>query len=357
VAIITFQNLTHDSNNDWIGTGFADTLASALGNTSELRLIEISQLNTIIGMLKLKLSEIDDEQTIKKVSKLLGAEFLIMGSYQLENKKILVNYHIVNTDTGITSFSDTIKGSPDEILELEVDLSKNVMEKLKTQFPKLKISKTITKKSQPINYSKGLFCYFKSDIDQSFDCYQKVITEDPGYADAYFGQGTIYLNKKDTNAALEKFNKALDIYRKEKDNFSIGSTYNKIGEAYFIEGNFTEAIDYYMKALDVKKKFDNDFTVSTIYSRLSSIARNLGETGTAIKYAKMSVSYSNKFKDNYSKIESLTNLALLYEETNHIQLATETIEQALQTCKIIKYPLINDINAINLRLLAKLDTK
>lgn len=361
ISVHIFQNLTGNDSNDWIGVGFADTLVATIGKISELRLIETNELNKLLKAMKLSLSGLVDEETTIKAGRIIGAKFLIMGSYQIVADKLMVSYRMVETETGKILFSESVEGNSEEILELEKTISKNVTGNIKKQFPELHIEQEavqkIKSKSASVNYAKGLTCYLKSDLDKGIGCFQQVIDEDPGFADAYLGQGDIYLSKKDASLALEKFRQALSIYQANGDRFFIGWTYYKIGEAYYIQGEFDKSIDYYTKALQIKEKINRDIHVPGIYNRLSEIAHQQGQISKAIKYARKSVKAYKKLGNKHSQIESLVNLTTLYEESNLRSSAIKTIENAIKICKEEKCPGIDKLDKIRLGLGNKTQSK
>src|SRR3989442_7149200 len=57
VAVMDFENITHERALDWIGTGIAETLSSDLAGNPNFRLIERRRLNEAMKEIKLGRSE------------------------------------------------------------------------------------------------------------------------------------------------------------------------------------------------------------------------------------------------------------------------------------------------------------
>jgi len=91
----------------------------------------------------------------------------------------------------------------------------------------------------------------EGNYDKAIECYQKAITIDPDYADAYYNLGLAYKDKGNYDKAIECWQKAIDI---NPDN---AVTYNNMGLAYYSKGWETSAADYLYQAGMIYLKQNN----------------------------------------------------------------------------------------------------
>jgi len=167
------------------------------------------------------------------------------------------------------------------------------------------------------------------------------LKEDPRFADAYLGEGEIYLKNRNVVPALVRFNEALAIYKSRGEKFFIGRAYYNIAEAYFLQGDYGNSSVNYQKAL--KMRTANDMNIPLIYSRLSEIASKDGLLKTAVKFAEKAVKENKKFGNKYVQTALLTKLAVLYKETNRLGLAKETFRKAVKISKETGYPQLDEL--------------
>ena len=104
VAVFTFDNLTGDSSNNWIGVGFGETMTNKLNNVQALRMQSRRQLNDVLLTRGLDQRKISDKNA-DEIGKLLGVDYLLVGSVQSAadisqpEAELLVNARIIDART------------------------------------------------------------------------------------------------------------------------------------------------------------------------------------------------------------------------------------------------------------------
>lgn len=110
IALIPFTNKTNPNNQENIlGEMIIDLLKSNLQRSeSGLEFVDRVSVEDIIKELTLTLSGLVKDDEIKKVGRLLSANYLLLGDYETENNKLKISCRLVETETTkiITAFDD-----------------------------------------------------------------------------------------------------------------------------------------------------------------------------------------------------------------------------------------------------------
>ena len=82
IAVMDFENTNKDKALDWMGVGLAETLSTELGRIQDLTLVERKRLNDALKEIKFGRSEFVDPSTAQKMGQVLGADSVVVGSFQ-----------------------------------------------------------------------------------------------------------------------------------------------------------------------------------------------------------------------------------------------------------------------------------
>jgi tetratricopeptide (TPR) repeat protein len=355
IAVNTFQNQTGDPKNNWLEVGLVDNIVKNLNKVPGLRVLEIERLCGLENTIKMSHAGISEDNALIKCSRLLGIQYLVTGSFQAEGASVTVDFRMIEAGTGKKLLSDSVKGDRGHIIGLEERVNGKIAGKLTALFPSLHVSTGNYTGTAPEavqeNYAAGLACSLRSDLAGGLACFQKVLDEHPGEAEAYLGQGDIFLRQGGAEQALERFNQALVLFKEKGDLYFISLSYYKIGEAHLLQGDYDEAAASYTNALAANDK--NGLHLPVIYSRLSEISWVNGKFAKAIKYAKMALAENDKTGDTFEHVRLLVNLTVLYRETNRLTLANESLKNAITMAKEVEHPDMERLNKLSLELRTK----
>jgi TolB-like protein len=99
VAVIEFSDL--DGNVNKLGKLFSEELITRLYETKKFNVIERTMLTKVLNEQKLQASGLIDEDSAKKLGKLLGVDSIVTGSISDLSNYIRVNARIINAETGM----------------------------------------------------------------------------------------------------------------------------------------------------------------------------------------------------------------------------------------------------------------
>jgi TolB-like protein len=123
VAVIYFDYQGKSDELVPLKKGLASMLISDLAGSDAYRMVERERLEDVLAEMKLQSSKNIDQSTAVKAGKLLGAHYLVLGSYFDVMKQLRVDARIVEVQTGRVVQSVGATGLPENFLVLEQKLS------------------------------------------------------------------------------------------------------------------------------------------------------------------------------------------------------------------------------------------
>lgn len=286
IAVPKFLNITKDASVEWLSSGFAETLSTKMAGVGGLQLIERSRLSEAIKELKLQSTALVNPSSAKKLGLFVGAEYVIVGSYQKVGDKVKADARKIEVETGKVVGAVDVTGSMESVLELQSDLAVKLINILgrstsRTEIAMLEKHETDsvpayewnargTQQNEMGNYdnaiisftralqldgnyaaaffNRGLAYYAKSDLENAIADYTNAVSIEPAYFVAYINRGVAYDDKGQSDKAIEDFNTALKI----KSNYP--EALNNRANAYKKKGDFANALQDYNAAIKLRPK-------------------------------------------------------------------------------------------------------
>lgn len=119
VAILPFTNVTHDKEYEWLGIGMAEVLTTKLGTLPCFQLVERVKLSEALKDMELAQTGIIDETTAPHVGKIVGAEEILTGSFQIQRKIIRIDSRLLEADSARVHTATETIGDVDKIFEVQ----------------------------------------------------------------------------------------------------------------------------------------------------------------------------------------------------------------------------------------------
>lgn len=200
LVVVPFRNLTPNSADDWLGESFSENLTMALSQSRQLELVERSQLELLMHEQGLGQSAYADENTAPQLGKLIGAQHMLLGSYQKQGSRILVNARLVEVETGriVSGRMVQLEGDYERLFALQSQLAEQLLLKLyqpSGQQPR-QLSAQRLEKSLKLSDSAGAYEKYLKGLNlarqqsdpllrQAITLFEQAINEDPGFTLAY----------------------------------------------------------------------------------------------------------------------------------------------------------------------------
>lgn len=202
----------------------------------------------------------------------------------------------------------------------------------------------------------GLNAYGRCDYDSAQHCFDKALqvaermrgdkrytdeNVDDALSSLYGTLGNLYNMQGKLHLALDYYQKALPIFRRNGWKESECILYYNVGELYLELCNFDAAEENYQKALNVGLQTGDSLMICGPYSGLAMISLNAGNYEAALDYAQRSIEY---YKDHpEEELEGLLDSYVLLSRIYHLgyndlPTAQQYITEALKLAEIADAP-------------------
>ena len=215
----------------------AERITTELVKLKKFQVIERKEIEKVFEELKLKRSGAIDPDYAKEIGKMLGADWVVVGTLtELPNKQLELNTRLVGVESG-------------EIINAgNARLRKDWLD----QYRKLlnEQNKIILKNSKDaqVFYEKGVMYADLEEYDNAIGSFGIAININPAYLKAYFGRGNAYENNGESDKAIKDLSEAIAIDPKYTEAYFIR------GKAYGEDEN-DKAIEDYSKAIAINPKY------------------------------------------------------------------------------------------------------
>ncbi len=150
-------------------------------------------------------------------------------------------------------------------------------------------------------------------------------------AEALFTQGMQQAGKREYQAALMTYQKALAIYRKIGDRVNEGAVLRLMGEAYADRADrddYSQALQLYQQALDVHQKIPDKKEIGKTLNDIGNVYQKQGKYPEALARYQRSLDIWQELGDKEREGEMLNNFGVVYLSQGRYRDALKAYEQA-----------------------------
>ncbi|NVJ85779.1 MAG: tetratricopeptide repeat protein [Algoriphagus sp.] len=302
IAVLPFDNLSSDLENEYFSDGIAEEIINALSKIQSLKVIARTSSFAFKGQ------KID----VRIIGNKLGVSSVIEGSIRKAGNRVRIAVQLIRTDNGFHIWSETFDRTLEDIFDLQDEISLLVADRIRENFGHLEIEDHLvtahTKNFEAYSlYLKGRFHQLRwnfNEFDDAIEAFEKSTQLDPMFYQPHFGLVQCYglkaswgamdkeeglkkadyhlkegvrINNQTTEAhfalatkslwvnwnpyeALDRLKLALSINPNDPESLESAA------EAHIALGQFDEAENFIKSALDVNPLSANHhFTIGNIY--------------------------------------------------------------------------------------------
>ncbi|HET7208773.1 MAG TPA: tetratricopeptide repeat protein [Terriglobales bacterium] len=190
VAVLGFKNLGGNSGQAWLSTALSEMLTTELAAGEKLRTVPGENVARAKSDLDLPDAETLGTQTLEKISRILGADLVVLGSYLDLNGQVRVDARVQDADAGTTLAEFSESGTEAQMFELVRRLGETLRDKCGAGQVTPEEAESI-RASQPVApdaaelYAQGLAKMRSFDVTAARDLLSKAVDKDPKYALAH----------------------------------------------------------------------------------------------------------------------------------------------------------------------------
>jgi adenylate cyclase len=205
IAVLPFQNMTGDPQQEYFSDGMAEQLIMGLSQSPDIYVTARTSSFAYKGK----------SMAAQQIADQLGVRYLLEGSVQRDADRVRVNVQLVDGRTGNHIWAERYDRQFEDLFALQDQIKMGVMEILKVKFiagfSDSNISASL-RDYRPSNlrayesYLKGIHHFYRrtpQDTNSAHGLFEEAINLDPNYRAAYTSLGFSYLDEIWFHIAIE----------------------------------------------------------------------------------------------------------------------------------------------------------
>ncbi len=277
LMILPFEDLSPTADNQWFADGIVSEMISLLSNVKALRLIDAQTTKEFKNY----------KGHLTVYAKEMGIRYFVQGDVRKFGDNIKITSRLLDIETGDHLWQDSLKGTMEEIFDIQESVAKNVATGLQiilTHEENKRIEEQPTENADAYELYLRANEYYsrhtRVDIERSLSIYGEVVKLDPEFDDAYIQMANVAL------AYYRTYSKDSTIVERVKEYLNKAeSILGESAKVLWIRGTLERTTGHYEASLNsLTRAVELDPSLIDAYESLSmtcSILGKLEETVTA----------------------------------------------------------------------------
>src|SRR5437588_8760676 len=309
IAVLPFDNLTHDPENAYFAEGIQDEILTRLSKIADLKVISRTSTQ--------KYKSAPDN--LREIAQQLGVATILEGSVQKAGDQVRITVQLIRALSDSHLWAETYDRKLIDTFSVESDVAKKIASSLEAKLTgseQRAIAARPTENAEAYQlYLKGRFFWNKrtgQDLKVALDYFQKAVAADPNYAAAYAGEGDtcMLIPMFSAGTPKEYFPKAKAATRQaiELDE-TTAEGHAALANLLFLEMNFAESEKEFRRAIELNPNYATDHHWFS-----NSLLASLGRFDEAIAEGKRSIELDPLSLINNADLGGTLMVARRYDE-------------------------------------------
>ncbi len=317
IAVLPFENISSDKENEYFGDGLTEELIANLSRLKEMRVISRTTTMAYKGTKK----------DIKIIGRELGARYLMEGSVRKFQDDLRITAQLIDVEDDSQLWAGTFKGKLADIFDIQETVAKQIVDALMVKLSpseKVVLAKrsTVIPEAFDLNLRARNFLsrMTKNDVNAAILLFQRATELDVRYAAAYAGLGEAYASQYFNYERKELWlDKAIDAALKALVyDPSLSEAYASLALAYFNKKSIEEALTAGHRAIEL------DPNNHTAYWILGRIYHSTDRDTDSVEHFKKVIALNPDFYSAYN------DLQIVYQRLGRTQERNECVQKSFE---------------------------
>jgi tetratricopeptide (TPR) repeat protein len=215
--VLAFRNITGSGEDDWLGTGIAETLTADLRRVAGLSVVAHDRVHEVMGRLEQD-GDVPEDALAVEAGREFGARWVVSGGFQRAGEAIRVTGLLTEVQTGRVAHTVKVDGRLGEIFDVQDRIARELSTGLSERAAPGERKPEETQLIEAYEaFSRGVInlrVETYESLDRAVLLFERATSLDPRYARAHLELGSSYATKADYLTMPELFQRALDAYRR-----------------------------------------------------------------------------------------------------------------------------------------------
>ncbi len=266
IAVLAFDSISADSNDEYIGDGIAEELLGVLGRIRELKVASRTSTAYFKG------KDVDNET----IAATLNVDNILSGSVRRSGDRIRITAALDRSSTGQLLWTKTYDRTFDDVLDIQIEIARSVASAI---VPVLSPESEVRIVARPTTSSDAYDFYLRgrdylrqpaieATLTSAAELFDRAIDLDPQFAEAYAGRCDTSLRRYEYSRHSEFFENAeKSCHRALTLNANLWEVRVALGNLYSINGQHDRAIVELEAAIDQQPNAVNAYlTLASVYA-------------------------------------------------------------------------------------------
>jgi len=189
IAILPFENLSDDKENEYFSDGITEDIITQLSKIADLKVIS----RTSVMQYK------HTEKNMRQIGKELGVGTVLEGSVRRSGNQLRISAELIDANTDEHLWANTFDREMKDVFAVQDDITGHIVSALTitlngTERQAMSSSRTANPAAHDL-YLQGLFQFNQftgESLNRALEYFQKALQEDPRYAEPYAGIASTY---------------------------------------------------------------------------------------------------------------------------------------------------------------------
>src|SRR6516162_1617559 len=217
IAVLPFENLSHDPDNAYFADGIQEEILTRLSKIADLKVISRTSTRRFTSK----------PENLGEIAKQLGVAHILEGAVQKAGDQVRVNVQLINAQTDSPLWADEFDRKLQDIFAVETEIATKIADTLRAKLSgreqrAISVRPTTDTEAYQL-YLQGRYLFGQRNeapLRKAIDYFKQALAKDPNYAQAYSGIADCYnvlpyfskLSPRDCQAkAIAAANEALRI--------------------------------------------------------------------------------------------------------------------------------------------------
>lgn len=280
IAVISFNNITKNIADDWLGGGIAETVTADLKKIEGITVIGRERVYERLRRRGVAQDAEVDTTMATSLGREVGARWILTGGYQKVDEMLRITARVVEVETGVVVKTVKIDGLMNEIFELQDKIVYELSQGLELSLGSGELRHIEERETEVVEayeaYSRAedkLMSGSRQALDEAIDLLKHALALDPNYAHAYAGLGYAYTLKGQFLLQPELFDQAVELFQKAMEmRPMLADAYSGLGMCFVAMGRDNDAIGALRRALSFAP---HDASVHSALGRAYAIGKGM----------------------------------------------------------------------------------
>lgn len=217
LAVMSFANITNEREDDWLGTGIAETVTADLKSLVGVTVVGRERIFEVLRKLAGP-SPNPDEGLAIELGRAVGARWVVTGGYQRILEQVRITARLLDVETGAVLHTVKLDGAMSAIFELQDRIVSGLSEGMRiTLAPDGRSLDETHVVAAYEAFAKGLInlrAESRESVDRAILFFERAVAFDPGFARAHLLLGSAYDVKGTYLTMSDLMERALVCFRK-----------------------------------------------------------------------------------------------------------------------------------------------